>query len=670
MTTRLLSKVFSISMAPVLFSLGLSLSSQAPAAAAVPLSLTAAQTQLTPGQSLTLTIHDPGANPSMEYELGIGHNGRRYWTGFHSQDHITLTHLPAGTYVITGYALSSSMALRHQWTMAQASNRQVIYVGSKVSIAVAEQQVNGQAADVVHVNSQGIASPVYLLTWKGPSGETAMQGFQESSNFVIPITQSGAYHFVAYAEPYGGPPGLANALGSNPMWSSVQIPAQGVTLNPAVRALRAGSQAMEAIDVNVTAPGGQLLSTFTGSVLVTDSAGQLLTPSGATVNSLTVEISNGQGTFSLLAGQNPSLDNISTASLTPSGGNVVAAHVQYGMTSIAFRGSGGNIGTLQTIMPIASTVNPQNGDQTPYGLVYDSFAGTATAPNPYYGDLFVSNFSNQAQVNGAGSTIVAINPNTGSTTPFASGLSGPVALAVSPKGPVWVADFGTQGTNGNDMVLAPNGMPFANGGSVIANPLFDGPWGQVFVPNATSPAFLETNGLNGTIAAMYGFAPPNFNQDTQVSIIGSGLAHQGTTASTVLGPQGMVYDSSTNMVYVTDSQDNSIRAFYWDGSTTPNQGQGQLIYQGGGLNKPAGITLDPLNGDLLVVNQGNNRLVEVALNNGHAYIAGQKTLDPTPVNPMTGAGSALFGVAARVSANGHLEVYFTDDNTNTVDVLK
>lgn len=60
----------------------------------------------------------------------------------------------------------------------------------------------------------------------------------------------------------------------------------------------------------------------------------------------------------------------------------------------------------------------------------------------------------------------------------------------------------------------------------------------------------------------------------------------------------------------------------------------------------------------------------VALNNGHAYIAGQKTLDPTPVNPMTGAGSALFGVAARVSANGHLEVYFTDDNTNTVDLLK
>jgi hypothetical protein len=32
-------------------------------------------------------------------------------------------------------------------------------------------------------------------------------------------------------------------------------------------------------------------------------------------------------------------------------------------------------------------------------------------------------------------------------------------------------------------------------------------------------------------------------------------------------------------------------------------------------------------------------------------------------------GSALFGVAAATDAKGNLEVFFTDDNTNTLNVL-
>ncbi|MHB1956755.1 MAG: NHL repeat-containing protein [Sulfobacillus sp.] len=328
---------------------------------------------------------------------------------------------------------------------------------------------------------------------------------------------------------------------------------------------------------------------------------------------------------------------------------------------------------LNHVAVVASTVDAQNQDQNPYGVTLDTFKGTSTAPNPYYGDLLVSNFSNNAGVNGAGSTIEAINPKTGSVTQFASSASGPVALAVSPKGPVWIANFGTSGTNGNVEVLAPNGKSFEYEGSnssIITSSLFGGPWGQVFVPNATAPAFLVTNALTGTIDAMYGFAPPSFNTDTKITVIGQGLAHNGTTANNVQGPQGMVYDSATHMVYVTDTADNSIRGFYWDGANTPNQGEGQLIYQGGALNAPAGITLNPLNGDLLVVNQGNNHLVALQLNSTDtsATVVGQRVLDHTPVNPRTGAGSALFGVYA-TEVNGHVVVYFTDDNTNTVDML-
>ncbi len=329
----------------------------------------------------------------------------------------------------------------------------------------------------------------------------------------------------------------------------------------------------------------------------------------------------------------------------------------------------GNIAAMHTIQTVASTVNSTNGDTNPYGLAFDSYTGTSSAPNPYYGDFLVSNFSNKAGVGGAGSTIEAINPQTGSVKTFSSNVSAAAALAVSPKGPLWVADFGTTGTNGNVAVLTPAGGEFPSGGSLITGPDLDGPWGQVFVPNTTAPAFFVANALNGTIDAMYGFAPPDFNTDTHFAQIGSGLAHLGTTASTVEGPQGMTYDAATHMVYVTDSADNSIRGYYWQGPSTPNQGQGQLIYQGGALQKPAGITVNPLNGDLLVVNQGNNNLVEIDLNSGHSFAAGEKVLDHTGVNPLTGAGSALFGVDA-VLSNGQLSIYFTNDNANTLDVLK
>jgi DNA-binding beta-propeller fold protein YncE len=331
---------------------------------------------------------------------------------------------------------------------------------------------------------------------------------------------------------------------------------------------------------------------------------------------------------------------------------------------------------LHHIAVVASTVAP-NGDQNPYGLTLETFKDS-----PFYGDLLVSDFSNAAGINGEGQSIVAINPATGQTRLYSQDAQyGPVALAVSPKGPLWIANFGgLDAQSQNDEVLAPNGHEFPDNGSFITNSVnpqakLAGPWGQVFVPNRTAPTFLVTNVLNGTIEAMYDFSPPNFSTDTKFLTIGQGLAHRGTNANNAVGPQGMVYDPATGKVYVVDGADNSIRAYSWQGPTTPNQGQGQLIFRGGPLRQPAGITIDPVNGDLLVVNQGNNNLVEIRLPHQNpqgrwiaAHPVAVKRLDKTPVNPVTGAGSALFGVWATTRA-GHLVVYFTNDNTNTVDML-
>jgi DNA-binding beta-propeller fold protein YncE len=95
------------------------------------------------------------------------------------------------------------------------------------------------------------------------------------------------------------------------------------------------------------------------------------------------------------------------------------------------------------------------------------------------------------------------------------------------------------------------------------------------------------------------------------------------------------------------------------------------VFEGAPLNTPAGLAINPLNGDLLVVNQLDNNLVEIGKpmqgNDDHAVAV--RTLDPTKVNQKTGAGSALFGIAATTDAADKLKVYFTDDNTNTLDAL-
>ncbi len=79
------------------------------------------------------------------------------------------------------------------------------------------------------------------------------------------------------------------------------------------------------------------------------------------------------------------------------------------------------------------------------------------------------------------------------------------------------------------------------------------------------------------------------------------------------------------------------------------------------------MTINPLNDDLLVVNLNDNRLVELNLAQGK--VVGVRLLDNVPVDAASGNGSALFGVAATRDAQGNLEVFFTDDNLNTLNRL-
>ncbi|GAC1428641.1 MAG: hypothetical protein NVSMB62_26470 [Acidobacteriaceae bacterium] len=338
------------------------------------------------------------------------------------------------------------------------------------------------------------------------------------------------------------------------------------------------------------------------------------------------------------------------------------------------------IAGLGKIAKVATTVDPKNGDLNPYAIVMVPATATITSGNFKAGDLLVSNFSNSAGTNGAGTTIEDISPTATTPAPvtFSSMVAGPVALALNANfSALWVANYGLapDGTSGNVQVLTNVGQTFTYGN--IMNKALWGSWGQAFNGQAAgavpAPAFFDTNVLNGNIYRLQGFPPtassgPNFAAAT-ITQIGA-LGHMGTNNNDVVGPQGMVYVAANDTLFVVDAVNNKIVS-YAGVSTATTVLQPTVVFSGTPLNQPAGLAMNPLNGDLLIVNQGDNNLVEISLPSSSLYqgtLVGTKTLDPTAV--VKGVGAALFGLTATKDTDGNLMVYFTNDNTNTVQVLK
>ncbi|PSR34918.1 MAG: hypothetical protein C7B46_03120 [Sulfobacillus benefaciens] len=326
------------------------------------------------------------------------------------------------------------------------------------------------------------------------------------------------------------------------------------------------------------------------------------------------------------------------------------------------------IGDLKSIQEISSTIDPVNGDQNPYGVLLapNTFDDTQTILK--HGDLLVSNINNAKGVMGQGSTLERIV--NGRPQRFFAGAMAPIAISTSNLGATWIADYGfnPSGTQGLVQVISADGLLFSGGD--IRRDLFAGPWGMQFnfgTFYGLPVAFFSTNVLSGTIDRFTDFHPPNFNEDSVTVQIGSGFAHVGTNINTVFGPQGMIWLPMGDALYIADGADNRISVLAPVSTGQKDMGSGLTIYEGPPLNKPAGLGFNPENGNLIAVNQGDNRAIEINPRTGHVVSA--RILDKTPVNPITGAGSALFGIYVAVDDDGELVVYFTDDNTNTVNVL-
>ncbi len=323
--------------------------------------------------------------------------------------------------------------------------------------------------------------------------------------------------------------------------------------------------------------------------------------------------------------------------------------------------------------PIASVVAP-NGDRNPFGIAVVPL----TEGKMVKGDVLVADFGNVDGTLPGGTSILQINPYTGQTTVFFSGapVAGPVGLAINPvNDAVWVGDYGSaqDGTATNDLVISATGALVANfSDTSTANAAsFLGVWGQGVSQAAGKVSFYYGNAGNATTGTGGGDVwridphpngPANGQplNSTYVQIAnGQAQTAAGGNATSAAGPQGLVYDNATGSMYETNDASNALYAIpnaaTASGSQTP-----QVIYQGPALSSPENVVIDPINGDLLVVNAGNNNLVEISP-------AGQlvATVDLAPSQP----AGALFGLAAGTAPDGSLVVYYTNIESKSLDEL-
>jgi hypothetical protein len=333
------------------------------------------------------------------------------------------------------------------------------------------------------------------------------------------------------------------------------------------------------------------------------------------------------------------------------------------------------IGQFTTLTQLGSTV-PSNGDVNPYGIAVVPRSQGALVR----GDILISNFNNEANLQGTGTTLVQMTPS-GSLSLFATiaakslpgacpgGVGLTTALAILPGGFVVVGSLPT--SNGNAataqagclIVLDSSGnvLKTISGGPI------NGPWDMVATGDGANSTLFVTNVLNGTVAS--GETPTDGGtvvrlrihtrgrralEVTESSVIAEGFPERTDPAALVVGPTGVDLGNDGTL-YVADTQQSRIAAIP-DAlhRSTPLGGGGETVATGGYLNSPLGLAVAP-NGDILTTNGADGNLVET-----------------TPVGAEfqpfdTGFGEgALFGLAV---APQHGGIYLVDDGDNTLALL-
>jgi hypothetical protein len=263
-------------------------------------------------------------------------------------------------------------------------------------------------------------------------------------------------------------------------------------------------------------------------------------------------------------------------------------------------------------LPLQVSTVPANGDLNPYGL---AIVPPALPFRPAFpsggelkpGEILISNF-NDTSLQGRGSTIITIDPNSGQTGLFFQGTA-PIgftnALGVVQAGFVFAGSvFTTDGTSntagsGGLYVLDARGHVVTTLGTAD---LINGPWGLAINDRGFDAQLFVSNVFDGTVTRVDvtlgngGISVRDFVK------IGSGYGFGPDSAAVVVGPAGLAYDAFRDTLFVASEMDDTIFALHGAGKTRTDLGTGAVVYQDPThLHGPLGLIFAP-NGNLLVAN--------------------------------------------------------------------
>ena len=336
--------------------------------------------------------------------------------------------------------------------------------------------------------------------------------------------------------------------------------------------------------------------------------------------------------------------------------------------------SGAVLPTLATMSTIGSTIDPIEHGGNPYGLT----VATATAGLITQGDLIVCNFNDGAtNTQGLGTTVIGLHPAAGAM-PYriaqSAQLQGCSSLTSLPDGSI----VATASQANVTVLVTPSGTvttPFSADG-------FAEPWSVIYSTHAGEEVLYASNAMTGAIDRI------TLNGDAQTAFteIASGFSTNKGAPGSISAPAGLTYDAAIDTLYVVDTNANrvvalsNVSAIGTDGVTVSgtnfsgaSAASAKVIVSGAPLNGPiSGALL--VNGDLVVGNtldpNGTNLLIEISPASG---VVATKNVD-------TGAAGAIFGIVTvpktitTMGAYGPIntqtnDIYFNDDNTNTVVLL-
>ena len=329
---------------------------------------------------------------------------------------------------------------------------------------------------------------------------------------------------------------------------------------------------------------------------------------------------------------------------------------------------------------IFSTV-PPNGDLNPYGVAYvpQGFQSGTGPLRP--GQVIVSNFNNNMNLQGTGTTIVRVS-STGQPFVFfagpphpggSSGLGLSTALAVLKRGFVIVGNVpsrdGTAATTNSGSLLVINNEGHLV--STIIGPEIRGPWDMTVLDEGNQAIAFVSMVLSGRVVRLNLNVSATGVTVASTTVIAGGYKHRADPAAFEVGPTGLVFDPTLNVLYVASTEDNAVFAVQ-EAATRGNTGStGTVIYSDAThLHGPLAMAEAP-NGHLLVsnsdvINPNPHLPSEYVEFTKQGHFVSQLSIDP--------AEGGSFGLAVNVTTVNITEVesFFAavDDNTATLIVWR